>query len=144
MKTIGRSTSKFVTRNHTVIMNWINNLVHGLDKKTACEFVCITDTNNRGCLYVVDSKRMPDAIKLGFWTGGIDKLITRYSTYYGNDFEITYFECEHPRLAERELFSEFKEYRRYGEHFDKKHKQDYIDYLKNKYNGYNVYGCVNS
>ena len=64
-----------------------------------------------------------------YWTGEVDKLRSRYSTYYGPHVEIQTWACTSCRECEAFTLKEFKEHSMGGELFDKVCMPDAIAFL---------------
>ena len=131
--------NKLIKFNAIAIIEWANNIVYKLNEKDIKQYVYCDNLNLKGMVYIIDSPLMDKTVKIGFWTGNINGLYTRYITYYGKNIEITYFECDNARLMETEIFSQFQKYNVIQELFEKKYKNEYIEYFKTKCDTMKIY-----
>ena len=69
-------------------------------------------------------------IKIGFWTGTIKGLESRYKTYYGNDLDIYTFYTKNPYLLEQQTHKYFNNYNITNELFKKEYLDDYCKYIE--------------
>lgn len=83
---------------------------------------------DQGVIYVVTSPLL-HCIKLGFWTGSLDVLRSRYAMYYGPQLELRTWECAQCRAVERELLQEFAAHSVGGELLDKACLPDLVQML---------------
>lgn len=81
-----------------------------------------------GYTYCVTSS-MINGIKIGYWTGTISALKSRYVTYYGNDIELHNFFVVNPHEIEKKFIIKFNSYKLYGELFKKKYLSIYLDFF---------------
>ena len=83
---------------------------------------------DEGVLYIVTSPLM-SAFKLGFWTGTLGALRSRYVTCYGPSLELHTWPCTQCRACEQFLLTEFSDFSLGGELFDKTHMPAAIQFM---------------
>lgn len=54
-------------------------------------------------VYAIQGRCM-SKLKLGRWRGSVSKLVSRYTTPYGSDFDMTLFQTTDSVAAEKQLF----------------------------------------
>jgi prophage antirepressor-like protein len=83
----------------------------------------------KGVVYCVTSKLI-NFVKIGFWTGNLKTLRSRYCTSYGSDVEILYVTTNNAHILETKCHERFEKYRISNELFNKEHISEYIGFLK--------------
>lgn len=78
-----------------------------------------------GYVYAVTSKCL-DAVKIGLWTGSLDRLKARYITPYGPTLVIWHAMVEDCVAAEAALHQKFRSHNMGGELFDKSQLEHYL------------------
>ena len=83
---------------------------------------------DRGVVYAATSPLL-QGVKIGFWTGSLQVLRSRYEMYYGRDLELRTWACATCRAVERQLLAEFAAYSLGGELLDKACMPDLVQLL---------------
>lgn len=78
-----------------------------------------------GMVYIATSPCV-GCLKVGYWTGTIAALETRYRTYYGRDTLVHTWPCQDCRAVEKWLIQEFSEWSMGGELLDKECLPDFL------------------
>ena len=79
---------------------------------------CVVGVRHEGVVYIATSPLL-SCFKLGFWTGPLDALGTRYRTYYGPRAEIQTWPCSECRACEAFLLEELASHSMGGELFSR-------------------------
>jgi hypothetical protein len=118
---------RFFNKNQNMLTKWLDNIINNkCSGKFLLESV-IPDTC--GVIYIVTSPII-DAVKIGYWTGEIPSLISRYKMILGSELQIHYKRVENARISETNILYYFQSYNLSGELFAKKHLHLYIEYLQ--------------
>ena len=124
------STQMFDEITSKNIIRWITQFI----VQDNGQFLVDKANSNRnkqfGFTYCVSSPILHGS-KIGFWTGTMLGLKSRFKTYYGKDLELFFVETYHPYLLEQKCMKYFDKYNISGELFQKKYKNEYITFLKN-------------
>ena len=99
-----------------------------VDDAMACLHAPIDPPVDEGVLYVVTSPLLP-FFKLGYWTGSLEKLRARFTTYYGPNLELHTWPCTQCRACEAFLLDEFAAHSMGGELFSKDCMADLLQML---------------
>lgn len=86
------------------------------------------DHKNYGIVYCITSPII-DAIKIGYWKGGIDGLYTKYTLLYGNDLTVKYTITVCPQDLEKKCHQYFSEKKITHKLYRKEYIDDYMRFL---------------
>ena len=120
--------SKIFVQNINIITKWLDYLIN---YKYFDNYI-ISNVNQdlSGVIYICSSP-LVDCIKIGYWTGSIAGLKSRYKMVYGKDVMLNCKNVENIRDTEKEIHSVFKQFNISGELFQKDKLHLYNDYLNN-------------
>jgi hypothetical protein len=123
-----RINSNFFTKNINIITKWLDYLINN----KYCDNYILSNVNRdlSGVIYICSSPLI-DCIKIGYWTGSITGLKSRYKMVYGKDVLLKCKNVENVRDIEKKIHYNFKQFNISGELFQKDKLQLYIDYLNN-------------
>jgi hypothetical protein len=123
-----RINSNFFTKNINIITKWLDYLINN----KYCDNYILSNVNPdlSGVIYICSSPLI-DCIKIGYWTGSITGLQSRYKMVYGKDVFLNCKNVNNVRNIEKDIHSKFKQFNISGELFQKDKLQLYIDYLNN-------------
>ena len=138
LRVINVSKSNFFLKNINIINRWIDNLINNKYFDNYILSNVIDDFS--GVVYICSSPLI-DATKIGYWTGSIRGLQTRYKLVYGKDVFLICKSVENVRIIETEIHSEFKEFNISGELFQKDKLQLYINYFNDCIVEYEARDC---
>jgi hypothetical protein len=127
-RVVSVSRSHHTAKNEMIITNWVSKVLPKYTKDIIVDNADIE--NNVGVVYVVSSDLMT-VVKIGYWTGSLADLRSRYVTYYGSTVGIFTKYTMFPRKFEHDLHEYFKKYNISGELFKKEHSNEYIKYMSN-------------
>jgi len=121
-----RINSKFFTKNINIITKWLDYLINN----KYCDNYILSNVNRdlSGVIYICSSPLI-DCIKIGYWTGSVKALQSRYKMVYGKDVLLNCKNVENVRDIEKKIHYNFKQFNISGELFQKDKLQLYIDYL---------------
>ena len=108
---------------------WLSLFIVTPDK-FILDLININLTKLFGYTYCITSPII-NGIKIGFWTGTISGLESRYKTYYGQDIELYFVPTLNPYELEQKCMKHFSKYKISGELFEKKYLNKYQIYLEN-------------
>ena len=123
-----RTKHYFFVKNIIIINKWLDYLINN----KYCENYIISNVTDdlSGVVYICSSPII-DAVKIGYWTGSITGLLSRYRMIYGKDVSLNCKNVENVRNIEKELHDTFRQYNISGELFKKDKLHIYNDYLNN-------------
>ena len=130
LKVINTSSNKsnFFVKNINIITKWLDNLIN--NKYFDNYILSNVNQDLSGVVYICSSPLI-DCIKIGYWTGSITGLKSRYKMVYGKDVMLNCKNVENVRDTEKEIHSVFKQFNISGELFQKDKLHLYDDYLNN-------------
>ena len=123
-----RTKHHFFVKNIIILNKWLDYLINN----KYCENYIISNVTDdlSGVVYICSSPII-DAVKIGYWTGSITGLLSRYRMIYGKDVSLNCKNVENVRNIEKELHDTFKQFNISGELFQKDKLHIYNDYLNN-------------
>ena len=77
-----------------------------------------------GVVYLATSPSL-SAVKIGYWTGSLARLLQRYKTYYGAATEVVSKHVQDARLSEKVMHHKFRHRKQSHELFDKQYSDGY-------------------
>ena len=120
--------SKIFVQNINIITKWLDYLIN--NKYFDNYIISNVNQDLSGVIYICSSPLI-DCIKIGYWTGSISGLKSRYKMVYGKDVILNCKNVENVRDKEKEIHSVFKQFNISGELFQKDKLHLYNDYLNN-------------
>jgi hypothetical protein len=123
-----RSKSNFFVKNLNIITKWLDNLIN--NKYFDNYILSNVNKDLSGVIYICSSQLI-DCVKIGYWTGSITGLKSRYKMVYGKDVILNCKNVENVRDIEKEIHLVFKQFNISGELFQKDKLHLYNDYLNN-------------
>ena len=126
---VSRANSEFLNKNINILTKWLDNLINNkcFDNYYLLNYV---EKNTSGLIYIISSPLI-HAIKIGYWTGTINSLKSRYIMVFGKDIELYYKYVDNARMCEYQIHQQFKKYNISGELFEKENLKLYTDFLEN-------------
>ena len=126
--TASRVNSEFLNKNINILTKWLDNLIND----NCCDnyLLNFVEKNTSGLIYIISSPLI-HAIKIGYWTGTINDLKSRYIMVFGKDIELYYKNVDNAREREQQMHEEFQKYNISGELFEKENLKLYVDFLEN-------------
>ncbi len=88
------------------------------------------DDYNLGYIYIISSPLLKDIVKIGMWTGLLNKLRSRYVTYYGSSLHIWSYFTSNVNKVEKNIKNVFRDYNVTNELFLLSHLSEYKEYVK--------------
>ena len=79
--------------------------------------------------YLITSKYL-NCVKIGYWTGTIENLRSRYTTYYGSNLTIDFFDFDNVRNVEKIIFEKFKHCKVTNELYMLENYNNYISFIE--------------
>ena len=123
-----RINSSFFVKNMNIITKWLDYLIN--NKYFDNYILSNVNQDLSGVVYICSSPLI-DCVKIGYWTGSITGLESRYKMVYGKDVILNCKNVENVRDTEKEIHSIFKQFNISGELFQKDKLHLYDDYLNN-------------
>jgi hypothetical protein len=130
-KILSNSRSEMCNKNEMILIQWISKIFPRYNGE-----IVISNTNkehnqlmNAICIVYVITSILINGAKIGFWSGTIKALKSRYFTYYGI-VDLFFVYTKVPRILEKNIHDHFSEYKLSGEIFQKEHTELYKDYLR--------------
>ena len=123
-----RINSSFFVKNMNIITKWLDYLIN--NKYFDNYILSNVNQDLSGVIYSCSSPLI-DCVKIGYWTGSIAGLKSRYKMVYGKDVMLNCKNVENIRDTEKEIHSVFKQFNISGELFQKDKLHLYNDYLNN-------------
>lgn len=120
--------SNIFVKNINIITKWLDYLIN--NKYFDNYIISNVNQDLSGVIYICSSPLI-DCIKIGYWTGSISGLKSRYKMVYGKDVILNCKNVENVRDKEKEIHSVFKQFNISGELFQKDKLHLYNDYLNN-------------
>jgi hypothetical protein len=125
---VSRMRSNYFIENICILNKWLDYIINN---KYFENYTLKSVKNDlTGAVYICSSPLI-DAVKIGFWTGTVKSLQSRYNMVFGKDLFLTCKNVDNVRDIEREIHIHFNQYNISGELFKKEHLQLYIDYFNN-------------
>jgi hypothetical protein len=138
LRVINVSKSNFFLKNINIINRWLDNLINN---KYFDNYILSNVIDDFSGVVYICSSQLIDATKIGYWTGSISGLKSRYKMVYGKDVFLICKSVENVHIIETEIHSKFKEFNISGELFQKDKLQLYIDYFNDCIVEYEAGNC---
>ena len=137
LKVINVSRNKFIINNANIITKWTNNIINNNNNNNYILLNINPDLS--GFIYICSSPLI-NCVKIGYWTGKISGLESRYKMVYGKELFLNIKKVKNVYDIEKDIHSNFQQFNISGELFQKDKLQLYIDYLNNinEYNNINI------
>jgi hypothetical protein len=123
---ISRTMSSFFLKNINILTKWLDNLINN---KYYNNYILEKVSNDLSGVVYICSSPLVNAVKIGYWTGNITSLQSRYKMIYGKDVFLICKNVENAHDIEKQIHTEFKQFNISGELFQKDNIQLYIDYF---------------
>lgn len=120
-----------------MVLDWTRYLIgEGVLKEFIIHIPNNTVNYTQGYVYCITSF-LVQCIKIGFWSGSIESLKSRYMLPYGNNLLMHCIKTDNARELENKTHKQFAEYCISNELFEKEYLDEYIDFIlsnaKNEY-----------
>ena len=128
LKVILNSTSKqyFFLKNINMLTKWLDNFINN---KYCDNYILEKVSDDLSGVVYICSSPLINVVKIGYWTGNITGLQSRYKMIYGKDIFLICKNVENAHDIEKQIHREFKQFNISGELFQKDNIQLYIDYF---------------
>ena len=121
-----KNRQNFFLKNINILTKWLDNLINN---KYYNNYILEKVSNDLSGVVYICSSPLVNAVKIGYWTGNITSLQSRYKMTYGKDVFLICKNVENAHDIEKQIHREFKQFNISGELFQKDNIQLYIDYF---------------